>query len=162
MHKSAGNRRGDRLMGGYPPQGSGGATPDSIWTYPKRTMTAVYPSGTLQISADTERSTNSTSYIKVKEIALSVSGYIRTYFELRSSTNTILVFGRVYRNGTALGTERAASSTTYVAFTEDLLFNVGDMAQLYLRSSYDTHYAYARNFRLSFSFMETSGRVIMD
>ena len=44
-------------------------------------------------------------------------------------------YGRIYKNGAALGTERINNTTIYSTFSEDLEFASGDLIQLYAKVS---------------------------
>ncbi len=101
-------------------------------------------------SADTVRSTVSSAYTLMKEIVVVHSGIYRIYFELRASgISPPVVYARIYRNGSAVGTERATTSATFVAFTEDIAgWAVGDRAQLYARATNVDYPAEIQRFRL--------------
>jgi hypothetical protein len=109
------------------------------------------------IKNDAENYTSNTTYTKLKEIYLSkvvdgqISNWLRVYFELRSTSSSYLARGRVYCNGAAVGTERSTTSTTYVAFTEDISLTVadGDLIQLYGRIATSAYYCYVQNFRIN-------------
>jgi hypothetical protein len=104
-------------------------------------------SDTLRLSADTERSTNSMSFIKVKEIRVGRTGIYRVSYELRSPSG-IAAIGRIYRNGLPYGSERTVSGGSYSKFTEDLFFRAGDLVQLYIRSGDYLTTIFTRNFRI--------------
>jgi hypothetical protein len=106
----------------------------------------ITPADNVLLDNPTERTTTSTSYTRLKEIRIFLKGKIRTYFELRSGTAGTTVYGRVYRNGGAFGTERTTTSNTYVSFTEDLDgWFEGDTYQIYGYTSNYTVIAYVRN-----------------
>jgi hypothetical protein len=102
-------------------------------------------------SMDTERTyVNTSSYALLKQVKLNAFGVIRTYFELAVYGNDV-AYGKVYRNGVPVGTERSTSSTSYVAFTEDIPgWMDGDFCQLYTYhwGGYSGTYGKARNFRV--------------
>jgi hypothetical protein len=128
----------------HPPQGLAGGS--------KRYQ--VSASDDLIASADTVRNVSETSYIEVKRIKVNVFGTLRTYFEMCAvpySGYINTVYGRVYRNGLAVGTERSTFSTSYVAFTEDISgWMEGDFCQLYAYQSgnYVGPTGSIRNFRI--------------
>jgi hypothetical protein len=124
-----------------------------IWKYPDRRLTSVIPSENLKHSNDAEKNTNSTSYVKLKEIFNGIRGWWRVSFDLRS-TSSYTAYGRIYRNDSAYGTERSVTSTSYVTFTEDLFFDVADRIQLYAKQYSSSAYAYVRNFRLYGDFID--------
>lgn len=80
-------------------------------------------------SNDTVRSSTSGIYELLKEIKIAKSGQYRIKFYLASITAGT-AYGRIYKNGSAVGTERStASSATY---SEDLSgFAAGDLIQVY-------------------------------
>jgi len=102
---------------------------------------------------DSEKNFSTTTYTKFKEIQivkLPSPAVLRVYFEIRSSDSSITTYGRIYRNGSAYGTERSTTSTSYVSFTEDLAFWSGDYVQLYCKTSVVNidYPSYVRNFRI--------------
>ena len=103
---------------------------------------------TLVVAADTEGSTSSTTYVKVKEIELTgMQGALRVAFDLRSSIDGQSSYGQIYKNGVAIGTERLRSGNTYITYTEDFSgLAVGDKIQLYAKKGTST--CNYRNFRL--------------
>lgn len=80
--------------------------------------------------------TTQATYTKIREIKLGRSGSFRIYFVMKSLSGVYPVYGQIYRNGVAVGTERTTSSTSYVGFTEDISgWNVGDLLQIYGHSN---------------------------
>jgi hypothetical protein len=76
-----------------------------------------------------------TSYEKIGEIQLNdVGGVIRTTFSLTEVSNGT-TYGRIYKNGVAHGTERSTTEEGPTAFTEDLVFERGDLIQLYAKNT---------------------------
>ena len=120
----------------HPPQGS-----------PASQRYLISPSDKIVIASDAEVSTGNTSATECKRIKINMFGTIRTYFELRSYSS-YSAWGFVGRNSRAIGTQRSTTSTSYVAFTEDIDgWMEGDNYQLYLWVITSGNYAYARNFR---------------
>lgn len=104
----------------------------------------------LRTSNDGAATNNTESYVKVKEILYNDSpGSISVAFALESTgASSYGVSGRIYKNGSAVGTERThnAGPTTH---TETLTFATGDLIQIYAKingSSGQT--ASVTNFRL--------------
>jgi hypothetical protein len=62
------------------------------------------------IQANTERTTVSTTYVKVKEFQIASGGTIRTSFDLKTGTSGENVYGRIYKNGVALSNLYRGSS----------------------------------------------------
>ena len=112
----------------------------------------ITPSDNIRCSADTEQHNFFlTDYRKVKEITVNITGTIRVYFELMiETTSNYYAYGRIYKNGVAIGTERSTNSTTYVAYSEDIAVSAGDKIQLYVKATQKTYLAMVRNFRLKY------------
>ena len=102
----------------------------------------------LVVAADTEGSTSSTTYVKVKEIELTgMQGALRVVFDQRSALDAKSSYAQIYKNGVAIGTQRLRSGTTYTTYTEDFSgLAVNDKIQLYARKGEAN--CYYRNFRL--------------
>ena len=107
-------------------------------------------------SAATERSTTSTSYVKMKEFVAAQNGTVTVYFEIKTSNYGASVYGRIYKNGTAYGTERSTTSTSYDNYSENLTFAAGDLIQIYLRTDNASYTAYIRNAKV------TSGGIVFN
>jgi hypothetical protein len=86
---------------------------------------------------------NETSYVKLGEVRFNdVAGRIRVSFGLRSSSSpTKTAYGRIYINGSAVGTERSTTSGTYVTYTEDFTIATNDLVQLYAKTASDGQYS---------------------
>lgn len=77
---------------------------------------------------------SSTTYTKLKEVQLPRAGTVSVTFELAGNGGATGVYGRIYKNDVAVGTERGpVSSTTYVAYTEDIAIAAGDRISLYCK-----------------------------
>lgn len=120
-------------------------TPAQDNTYSESKIVA---SDTLRISADTERTTSSASYVKLKEIKFYWYGTVRIKFDLKRTAPTASWFGRIYKNGSAFWTQRETTSTTYVNYSEDLVFSPWDLIQLYSSANGASASAEVRNFRI--------------
>ena len=101
---------------------------------------------------DAEGSSTSTTYVKVKTITISVLAptpiVIRTYFEMRRGAGVDYVYGRIYKNGVAVGTEQSTNSTAFPSSTEDLSFAEGDTLELWVNRGAATDAVHYRNFRV--------------
>ena len=87
----------------------------------------------LHSNAD-ERQTGSATYVKLKEIKALRAGTYRIKFDIRN--NGYWAYGRIYKNGVAVGTEQSTLSTTDVTFSEDISgFVSGDLIQIYCYST---------------------------
>jgi hypothetical protein len=116
----------------------------------------------LQNSNDTEKSTVAGGYTKVKEIKFNetysgANGGMRIKFELHASGATS--YGRIYKNGVAIGAEHYTSLTDYQLYSEDLAFDlvVNDLLQIYAYTSSGSYPTYIKNFRLYYAAALTAG-----
>jgi len=72
-------------------------------------------------------------YTRAREIQVGFGGTLRIKFDILSGDGTP-VYGRIYKNGVAVGTEQSTTSTTYVTKSEDISgFEANDKIQLYIR-----------------------------
>jgi len=102
----------------------------------------------LQSSADTERTENGSSYVKVKEIIVPRGGSYRLKWRMHR-TASATAFGRVYRNGIAVGTEKSSTSDSYEQISDDVSgWSPGDLCQLYIKTSSGPNACYIDNFRI--------------
>lgn len=87
---------------------------------------------TLGVSA----STTSLTYVKALEYLCPFSGAIRTVMTLINNSSNRIVTGRIYVNGSAVGTERVfgPGTATAQAYSEDITVKSGDAVQVYLHS----------------------------
>ena len=70
-------------------------------------------------------------------------------FEMKTSNAGNTVYGRIYRNGVAVGTERSTSSTTYTPYSEDITgWSEDDLIQLYTYAGTMGIRPYVMNFRV--------------
>lgn len=125
-----------------------------------KTVVLGYEAGDFLIaSADTENNLSNTSYEKKKEILIARGGVLRIKFDLRSPG--LDIYGRIYRNGVAVGTEQIQSSGTYATFSEDISeWSAGDLLQLYVKVDGGTNNEY-KNFRL-YNVQPVAEEVILD
>jgi len=100
-------------------------------------------------SNDTERTTTSTGYVKLKETKIAKSGTYRIKFEIKiSGTTSPNAYGQIYRNGVAVGIERNTASTTYIPYSEDISgWSAGDLIQIYAKNT-SAFTTFIRNFRI--------------
>ncbi len=86
----------------------------------------------------------STAYTKVKELTVTERGTISVIFSLKTNAPTgISAYGRIYRNGVAVGTEKSTSSQSYVNQTEVISGWVpGDKLQLYIKNALTSYTTY--------------------
>lgn len=101
------------------------------------------------VANDDEVGIDPPSYAKAKEtIWKGQAGAFRVKFSMRSPGGNLL-YGRIRRNGTAVGTERSTTSTTSVEFSEDISgWSPGDLIQVYIYRSAGSGVCYASRLRL--------------
>jgi len=115
-----------------------------------QSIASTHASDSLRASADTELSiTDGPSvYTKKKAFRIITGGTYRVKFALRES-NMPSIYGRIYKNGVAFGTERT-TSTGLTTFSEDLVFAAGDTCELWVKGG-GAGTGYLSNFRLYFN-----------
>ena len=75
------------------------------------------------------------AYAKYKETKVGVSGTFRIKFNIGRNGGGGDIYGRIYKNAVAVGTERVTGSDTNVDFSEDLGgFVPGDLIQIYCKA----------------------------
>ena len=117
-------------------------------TIPRAKIGAYTAGNYFIIGSDSEKTTAATSYTKVKEIVVTRTGTLRVSFALASS-NMINAYGRVYRNGVAVGTARNTTSTTPQTYSEDISgWGPNDLCQIYAYTQNGSYPAKVTNFRL--------------
>lgn len=85
-------------------------------------------------ASDAEVNGSQSSYTKVKEIMVgAIGGEFRVVFKLKAVDGGT-AYGRIYKNGGAVGTERSTASSAYQTYSEDIDGLVaGDLVQLYTK-----------------------------
>ena len=101
-------------------------------------------------NASTERTSGETSYTKIKELSVTEAGTYRISFDIKNGA-TGVVYGRIYKNGVAFGTEQTTDSSTYTTKSEDLAFVEGDTIELWVYKLADppATSVVVRNFKVS-------------
>lgn len=91
--------------------------------------------------ANSTRTTQSTTYVKLKELVCPAAGTYRVSFYMDEGGEVAnkYAYGRIYKNGVAFGTERSVYGNANNTFTEDLTFAKGDLIQLYAKSEVATN-----------------------
>lgn len=88
----------------------------------------------VESAADTERELgDQDSYVKVKEAFIGRGGTWRIKFDIHGVGSGHYVWGEIRKNESPHGTPQSTLSGTYVTFSEDLDFEVGDFCQLYCK-----------------------------
>jgi hypothetical protein len=96
-----------------------------------RTAGSYRPDSTVSIN----NGTYTASYVKKFEWKAKKAGTYRTSITLTADDGGNTLYARVYKNGSAVGTERYRASSTPITYTEDIAFVVGDLIQLYMKWS---------------------------
>jgi hypothetical protein len=109
------------------------------------------------VIGNTEASTNQVSAVELYNCRVMQDGSYRIAFNLRA-TGTYAAYGRIYKNGIALGTLRSNTSTSKVNYTEDFVLLAGDTIQIYAYTSTITQAAYVSE--VSFGYDKTTSVVI--
>jgi hypothetical protein len=112
-----------------------------------------YADGTyIEASADTERTTNSGTYVKLKEFTSLVrSGIITVAWQMRSGNvgTDYRAYSKLCINGIAVGTEKTIDDSTWTDYSEtNVTVNIGDVIQIYAHRTQEGTYAYIRNFKI--------------
>jgi len=114
-------------------------------------------SETLRKSSDVEASTSSASWVKLKEFTIAFSNIIALgtiQLTVKHDHKTVpsgsVTYTRIYKNGVAVGTNRARTADTWGTWSENIGgWSNGDKVQLYALSD-GSRVAWVRNFRLYF------------
>jgi len=114
-------------------------------------------SATLRAYSDANKTVTSAAYAVAKDIDTAPgiwpgTGTLRISFDLKMAPNVFgqTAYGKIYRNGAAVGTERTTTDTSnYATFSEDIAgWSAGDNIQLYLYDNGGPSGALCRNFRI--------------
>ena len=108
-----------------------------------------YATGTTDLCiSSTVRTTASTTYTFLKAILCTRNGTVKTSFQLKASTNVWIAYGKIYKNGSGVGTERTDTSGSYTTFTQDFTVVPGDVLQIYAKVNSAEATAYVQNFKI--------------
>jgi len=116
-------------------------------------------SANIRNSYDAETSSTSNTYEKVKTITLAngLLGEVRFNFMIKfidNGGNGTTAYGRIYRNGVALGTEQSTTEIVYDPKSEDIEQNwlPGDTVELWVKTNdfSETDAVYANNFKIAY------------
>ena len=131
---------------------------------PEADLPSVTVGDNLCVSADTERETDSATYVKLKEITVYRPGSYRIKFDLYSGPAALdPSYGRIYKNGSPVGTERSKTKGKWETYSEDFSgIAKGDLIQLYAKTEDDIHPAKVRNFRIYYAEGSLDGYVTLD
>jgi len=119
----------------------------------------VKPSDTVKNSNNTAQFTNSTTYVKLKETKINerIEG-CRVWFTISTPNATYWAYGRIYKNGSPIGTERSTNSVSGQEFSEDFAsidLQPDDLLQIYCHCDPGGQVA-INNFRIGYEIDPTS------
>ena len=95
---------------------------------------------------ETQQSEN--SYAKAKEFLISVTGTVKTNFDLKNANNSSNTGGRIYVNGVAVGTDHTTTSSSYATKVDNIPVLAGDLLQLYAHDVSGYYGGFVRNFKV--------------
>ena len=125
-------------------------TAQGVWEYTARLLTdlvGIEPSDDLLFNNDAETHDSGTSYTIAKRIRVYRTGLYKVSFEIKADAAGRTAYGKIYRNGAALGAEHSIEDTVYTEFSDtNLLFEAGNACELYVKAS--TGKAYSKNLKL--------------
>jgi len=130
------------------------------WSTPSTVATSIVASATSRAAANTARTgAEATPTLKKSIQYKEVAGTIRVYFSLAGPTGT--GYGRIYKNGSPVGTQRSSTSGAYTEYTEDISVAYDDYVQIYAWAS-GTYGVQNFSIRYDKQFDVTSSTVITD
>lgn len=107
---------------------------DGSITSGKVTATVTLTAGTNLIYDEQSLSLNSgsaTVYAKITELTINYGGIVTVNFGAYTTDNPSNGYARIYKNGVAIGVERALPQNTPQIFSENITVNPGDKIQIY-------------------------------
>jgi len=111
-------------------------------------------SANLRNSHDAEATSAATAYTKVKTITLTngLVGQQRFLFDIKTAGGGATAYGKIYRNGVALGTEQTDVTGGYVTKSQDITqtWNPGDTVELWIYTSNAGQIVSVQNFRIAY------------
>lgn len=111
-------------------------------------------SANLRNSHDAEATSVATAYTKAKTITLTngLVGQQRFLFDIKTAGGAATAYGKIYRNGVALGTEQTDITGGYVTKSEDITqtWNPGDTCELWVKTSNAGQIVSVQNFRIAY------------
>ena len=112
-------------------------------------------SDTLQSSADTERSDNTNTYVKLKELQINRTGTIRLNYNIKSGGIGSLIVQIRDAGGNVLATGNA-SSAGYTTITNDLTITEPTALQLWGYNNNSGSYIYVNDYRILYTMIITA------
>ena len=103
----------------------------------------------LFVSDDSEEFDDELAYTKYKELTIIWPGEYRIKFDIKSQNTSNTTYGRIYKNGSPVGTEQTCDIDTYTTESEDISsWAEGDLCKMYLKSDSVVTDYYVKNFRV--------------
>lgn len=101
---------------------------------------------------DAEKSSDSLTYVKIKEILLNEDlSVVRIYFQHKATSSGPIGYAKIYKNGVAIGTERSQAGSAWISYNEDFANLVnGDLIQIYVKSTLAGYGSFIKSFQLHF------------
>lgn len=106
-------------------------------------------------STITEGTSTSETYEKKVELTLNLgaafigTAQLRIKFDIKRWSTGGTGYGRIYKNGVEIGTERANTTDAFITYSEDIAgWANGDKIQLYVKKAVDTYNMSYKNFRV--------------
>ena len=102
-------------------------------------------------SDDTDNNTGQQVWTEVKSVNLPSdfpTQNVRISFHLRATTVQETIYGRIYKNDVAYGTERSNNVVNGETYTEDLEFSTGDQISIYAKAGPSGSNSTVSNFRI--------------
>lgn len=122
------------------------ATPDSPTYCNVKNLTVTIASVNVIAASQALFTMAGSTYTLAKKIQMPNGGVVQVTFDLRTVGGT--AYGRIYKNGVAVGTERTTSSSTFVSWSENITFAANDTIELWIRNS-TTNSTYNQRFELA-------------
>jgi hypothetical protein len=112
-------------------------------------------SANVRNSHDAEATSTSGTYAKAKTMVINkgLVGQARFLFDIHTELGIgETAYGRIYRNGVALGSEQTTTGNTYTTKSQDITqtWNPGDTCELYIKNNGGGLNTYVRNFRIAY------------
>jgi len=105
--------------------------------------------GAVYVGDSPDTTNTTTTYVEIANFCILQDGTYSVRFLLSCSNAGSAAYGRIYKNGSAFGTEQSANSVgSWTTKTENLAFVVGDTVQLFLKGATNgnSHYAKGLSF----------------
>jgi len=117
----------------------------------------VYTAGDIEVIVNNViSSSNTTSYVKVKEIRIDMPGALRIKFDMKpeeggDDPGQITAYARIYKNGAAVGSiQSSADYSQWLTKSEDISnWEAGDYVQIYVKTTQSPYTGYVKKLEIS-------------